>query len=63
MIAIGVSVTELTATITSFNKESVQMAEFGFSLVVGGLAFATSMIPAVAYLLNYGCCKKRPQHP
>ncbi len=36
------------------------MTEFGLALVIGGLAFAASMIPVVAYLLNFGIKCKRP---
>lgn len=36
------------------------MTEFGLALVIGGLAFSASMIPVIAYLINFGCRKKRP---
>lgn len=39
------------------------MTEFGLALVIGGLGFAVSMIPVVAYTLNFGCRKKRPAAP
>ena len=39
------------------------MTEFGLALVIGGLAFAASMIPVVEYTLNFGCRKKRPAPP
>jgi Ca2+/Na+ antiporter len=60
LIAVGVSIPELTATMLSFQRHGVKMTEFGLALVIGGLAFATSMIPVVAYLLNFGLKVKRP---
>jgi len=39
------------------------MTEFGLALVIGGLAFATSMVPVVAYTLNFGFFKARPKAP
>ena len=60
MVAIGSSVPELTTTILSFMRHGVKMTEFGLALVIGGLAFAASMIPVVAYLLNFGLRVKRP---
>ena len=39
------------------------MTEFGLALVIGGLGFAVSMIPVVAYTLNFGCKHKRPAPP
>ena len=63
LIAIGVSMPELTATMMSFQRHGVKMTEFGLALVIGGLAFAASMIPVVAYTLNFGCRKKRPAPP
>lgn len=36
------------------------MIEFGIALVIGGLAFATCVIPSIAYLINFGFMKKRP---
>lgn len=39
------------------------MTEFGLALVIGGLGFAVSMIPVVAYTLNFGCRKARPAAP
>lgn len=63
LIAIGVSMPELTATMLSFQQHGVKMTEFGLALVIGGLAFAVSMIPVVAYTMNFGCRKKRPTAP
>jgi len=60
LIAVGVSIPELTATMLSFQRHGVKMTEFGLALVIGGLAFASSMIPVVAYLLNFGIKVKRP---
>jgi len=60
LIAIGISVPELTATMLSFKHHGVKITEFGFALVIGGLAFSTSMLPVVAYLLNFGVKEKRP---
>ena len=60
LIAVGVSVPELTATMLSFQRHGVKMTEFGLALVIGGLAFAASMIPVVAYILNFGLRVKRP---
>lgn len=39
------------------------MTEFGLALVIGGLVFGDLAIPAVAYALNFGCRKKRPDAP
>jgi len=39
------------------------MTEFGLALVIGGLGFAVTMIPVIAYTLNFGCRKKRPAPP
>lgn len=39
------------------------MTEFGLALVIGGLAFATSIVPVVAYTLNFGIFKARPTAP
>ncbi len=36
------------------------MTEFGLALVIGGLAFSASMIPVIAYLINFGFLIKRP---
>jgi Ca2+/Na+ antiporter len=63
LIAIGVSMPELTATMLSFQEHGVKMTEFGLALVIGGLGFAVTMIPTVSYCLNYGCRKKRPAAP
>ena len=59
-IAAGISLTELTATLLAFHRHGVKMTEFGLALVIGGLAFSVSMIPVVAYVMNFGCRKKRP---
>lgn len=63
LIAIGVSMPELTATMLSFQRHGVKMTEFGLALVIGGLAFAVCMIPVVAYLINFGLCFARPAPP
>lgn len=63
LIAVGVSMPELTATMISFQQHGVKMTEFGLALVVGGAVFADLAIPAVAYLLNFGCRKPRPDPP
>lgn len=63
LIAVGMSMPELTATMLSFQEHGVKMTEFGLALVIGGLGFAISMIPAVAYLLNFGCRVARPAQP
>ena len=39
------------------------MTEFGVSLVIGGVAFAVTLVPVVAYLLNFGVMKPRPAPP
>jgi len=39
------------------------MTEFGLALVIGGLSFAVTMIPVVAYTLNFGFIKPRPPAP
>ena len=59
LIAVGVSMPELTATMLSFQRHGVKMTEFGLALVIGGLAFGISMVPVVAYVLNFGCKNKR----
>jgi Ca2+/Na+ antiporter len=60
LIAAGVSTTELTATMLSFQRHGVKMIEYGLALVFGGLAFSVLMIPVVAYLVNFGITKPRP---
>lgn len=60
LIAVGVSMPELTATMVSFQSHGVKMTEFGLALVMGGAVFADLCIPAVAYAMNFGCRKKRP---
>ncbi len=39
------------------------MTEFGLALVIGGLSFSVTMIPVVAYTLNFGFSKPRPPAP
>ena len=54
LIAVGCSMPELAAAMLSFRHHGVKMTEFALALVFGGVAFATSMIPVVAYILNFG---------
>ena len=61
LIAAGVSMTELTACILSFQRHGVKMTEFGLALVIGGLAYSVSMIPVFAYVLNFGVVNPRPR--
>ena len=60
LIAVGISMTELTAALLSFQRHGVKMTEFGLALVIGGLAYSTTMIPVFAYLMNFGLLNKRP---
>lgn len=59
-LALGVSTPELIVTIISFQSHGVKMAEFAIAMVFGGMVFASTLIPVVAYTLNYGCRKPRP---
>jgi hypothetical protein len=61
LVAVGVSMTELTAALLSFQRHGVKMTEFGLALIVGGLAFSASFIPVIAYLINFGFRTKRPE--
>jgi len=63
LIAVGVSVTELTACCLSFQRHGVKMTEFGMAMNIGGLAFSVSLIPVLAYAMNYGFNKPRPEAP
>lgn len=60
LIAIGVSIPELVVTILSFSKHGTKMTEFGLATVFGSVCFATTFIPAAAYLMNYGIRNPRP---
>lgn len=60
LLALGVTVPELIVTMLSFHRHGVKMTEFGLAVVFGGMCFACTMIPVVAYSLNFGCRKKRP---
>ena len=60
LIAIGVSIPELVVTILSFQRHGTKMCEFGLATVFGSVCFATSMIPATSYFLNYGIRNPRP---
>ena len=60
LIAVGSSISELSATMLSFQRHGVKMTEFGLALVIGGLAFSASMVPVIGYLLNFGFKTKRP---
>jgi Ca2+/Na+ antiporter len=59
-LAMGVCLPELIVTMLSFHKHGVKMTEFGLAVVFGGMCWACTMIPAVAYILNFGCRKARP---
>lgn len=61
LVAVGVSVTELTAALLSFQRHGVKMTEFGLALIFGGLAFSASFIPVIAYLINFGIKEPRPE--
>ena len=63
LLALGVTVPELIVTMLSFHRHGVKMTEFGLAVVFGGIAFALSAIPVVAYTFNFGCRKKRPAQP
>lgn len=39
------------------------MTEFGMAMNIGGLAFSVSLIPVLAYAMNYGFNKPRPEAP
>ena len=60
LIAVGVSMTELTAALLSFQRHGVKMTEFGMALIIGGLAFSASLIPVLGYLMNFGYSQPRP---
>ena len=60
LIAIGVSIPELVVTCISFQRHGTKMTEFGLACVFGSVCFATLMIPAVSYLLNFGIKNPRP---
>ncbi len=62
-IAIGVTMPDVVVTMISFQRHGTKMTEFGLACNLGGAAFSFTMIPAVAYLLNFGCRKKRPDQP
>lgn len=60
MIAVGVSMTELTAALLSFQNHGSKMTEFALAMIIGGLAFSASLVPVIAYVLNFGVSKPRP---
>ena len=60
LIAVGVSIPELVVTILSFQRHGTKMAEFGLATVFGSVCFATSLIPAASYFMNYGIKHPRP---
>ena len=61
LIALGVSIPELVVTVISFQRHGTKMCEFGLACVFGSVCFATLMIPAVSYFLNYGIRNPRPE--
>ena len=62
-IAIGVTMPDVVVTMISFQRHGTKMIEFGLACNLGGAAFSYTMIPAVAYFLNFGYRKKRPDQP
>jgi len=60
-LALGVCLPELIVTMLSFHKHGVKMTEFGLAVIFGGMCWAVTMIPVVAYLLNFGCRMPRPE--
>ena len=62
-IAVGVTMPEVVVTMLSFQRHGTKMTEFGLACNFGGAAFSYTMIPAVAYLLNFGIINKRPEQP
>ena len=63
LIAVGVSIAEFIVTLISFQKPGTKNTEFGLACVFGGAAFSFTIIPALAYFLNFGIMKKRPEQP
>jgi Ca2+/Na+ antiporter len=60
LIAFGISVPELAVTLLSFQRHGVKMTEFGLATVFGSVCFCTTIVPAIAHLLNYGLLEPRP---
>jgi Ca2+/Na+ antiporter len=61
LIAMGVCVPELIVTMLAFHSHGVKETEFGLAVVFGGMCWACTMIPSIAYILNFGCRKTRPE--
>ena len=61
LIAFGIAVPELAVTMLSFQRHGVQMTEFGLANVFGSVAFCVTFVPAIAYLVNYGLFKAKPE--
>ena len=60
LIAFGISIPELAVTLLSFQRHGIKMTEFGLATVFGSVCFATTFIPAFAYLVNFGVRESRP---
>ena len=61
MLAFGIAVPELAVTMLSFQRHGIKMAEFGLAAQFGSIAFTTTFVPAMAYFMNYGILKARPE--
>jgi Ca2+/Na+ antiporter len=56
LIAIGLTIPEFFIAIISFQDHGVKTVEFGMAVVLGGIAFTLSFVPAFAFLINFGLC-------
>ena len=45
----------------AFQRHGVKMTEFGLATIFGSVVFCITFVPAVAYYLNYGCRRARPE--
>jgi Ca2+/Na+ antiporter len=57
LIAVGLTIPEFFIAIISFQDHGVKKVEFGMAVVLGGIAFSLSFVPAFAYWINFGFCK------
>jgi len=63
LIALGVTLPEVIITMISFQHHGVKMIEFALACNFGAAAYNYTIIPAMAYLLNFGVISKRPPQP
>jgi len=59
-IALGVTLPEVLISIISFQKHGVVLMEFALACIFGAAAYNYTIIPAMAYLLNFGVISERP---